>query len=198
MGEVALSYKDDVRTELIDGKIVMMSPRPRLNHTRVSGAIYRIFAAALEGKRCEAFPDGVDLYLDEKNHFVPDAMIVCDSSQIKPDRIIGAPALVVEVLSPNTAMRDRGKKMRAYAKSGVQEYWIVDVIGCHIEVYRLNEGSYDIERIYQYYSPEELEENEKEDEEHRLSEEEIEQTIHVNLCGGIDVELGKVFARVSH
>lgn len=196
MGQAAFLEDDEIRTELIDGKIVMMSPRPRVDHTRVSSNIYRLFANALRGKTCEFFADGVELHLDEKNHFVPDGMIVCDPSKIKPDRVVGAPSLVVEVLSPSTAARDRGKKLRAYAAAGVGEYWIVDVMGRHVEVYRLHDGAYDIERVYQYYSPAELAENAAEDEDHRLSEEETEQTIHVDLCGGIDVNLGDVFERV--
>lgn len=196
MGQAAQTADDEIRTELIDGKIVMMSPRPCVDHTRAGGRIYRIFDEALEGKQCEAFPDGVDVFLDEKNRFVPDAMIVCNPKQIKPDRIVGAPTLVVEVLSPSTAMRDRTSKMRAYAKAGVQEYWLVDVIGCHIEVYRPQDGRFELTRIYQYYSPEELRAYAEEDEAHRLSDEEAEQTIHVDLCGGFDVELGVVFERV--
>ena len=57
------------RFELIDGKVVLMSPRPRINHARISGAIYFAFARYLQGKRCEPFCDGVDVYLDEKNHW---------------------------------------------------------------------------------------------------------------------------------
>lgn len=196
MGQAARTTDDEIRTELIDGKIVMMSPRPRVDHMRVGGRIYRIFDEALQGKRCEAFPDGVDVFLNEKNHFVPDAMIVCDPTQVKPDHIVGAPALVVEVLSPSTAMRDRTSKMRAYAEAGVQEYWIVDAVGCYVEVYRQNKGQLELARIYQYYSQEELQAYAEEDEAHRLSEEDAEQTIHVDLCGGIDVQLGIVFERV--
>ena len=69
--------------ELIDGKVVMMSPRPRVRHAVIAGTIYRLFANHLTGKRCTALPDGVDLILDEKNHFIPDAMIVCDPDKLK-------------------------------------------------------------------------------------------------------------------
>lgn len=196
MGQAAQTADDEIRTELIDGKVIKMLPRPKLNHMRVSASIYRAFSDALEEKRCEAFLSGVEVFLDEKNHFIPDAMIICNPSQVKSDCVVGAPTLVVEVLSPSTAMRDRTSKMRAYAKAGVQEYWLVDVIGCHIEVYRQQDGQLELTRIYQYYSPEELRAYAEEDEAHRLSDEEAEQTIHVDLCGGFDVELGVVFERV--
>ena len=63
MENTARSDEERIPMELINGKIVMMSPRPRVDHTRVSGELYRIFSTALKGKRCEAFPDGVDVYV---------------------------------------------------------------------------------------------------------------------------------------
>ncbi len=198
MENAAFFDEEQIPMELINGKIVMMSPRPRVNHTRVAGTIYRIFSAALKGKRCEAFPDGVDLYLDEKNHFIPDAMIICDSSQVKGDRIDGAPSLVVEVLSPSTELRDRGVKMRAYAAAGVEEYWLVDVVSKRVEVYRQQDGRLEIQRVYTYYSPEEQKENAEKPGRFRLSDEDMEQEIQVELCGGFRVPLGDVFERVGN
>ena len=84
-----LAYRDPPREELIDGKIVAMSPRPRYNHNKVASKIYRRFANYLENSICEAIADGTDLYLDEKNRFVPDMMVVCDRSKIKWDGVHG-------------------------------------------------------------------------------------------------------------
>ena len=105
-----LAYTDDYkeRFELIDGKIIMMSPRPRIAHSRALGNIFREFSIYLKGKKCEAFADGVDVYLDEKNHFIPDVMIICNKDIITDLNIQGAPDLVVEVLSPSTAKNDKG------------------------------------------------------------------------------------------
>ena len=66
----------------------------------------------MKGKSCIAFPDGVAVYFDDKNYFVPDCMIVCDKKKIQNDGIHGAPDLVVEVLSQGTARFDRGHKKR--------------------------------------------------------------------------------------
>ena len=198
MENVAFFDEEQIPMELINGKIVMMSPRPRVNHTRISGNIYSIFKNALKGKQCEAFPDGIDLYLDEKNHFIPDAMIVCDPSQVKGDRIDGAPSLVVEVLSPSTELRDRGVKMRAYAAAGVEEYWLVDVVSKRVEVYRQQDERLEIQRVYTYYSPEEQKENAEKPGRFSLSDEDMEQEIQVELCGGFRVPLGDVFERVGN
>ena len=105
-----LAYQDDFaakrREELVDGKTVMMSPRPSVNHSQVASNIYYLFAHYLRKKTCRPFADGVDLYLDEDNQFIPDFMVVCDPDKIKPDGVHGAPDLVVEVLSPSTARND--------------------------------------------------------------------------------------------
>ena len=62
-----LAYQEERREELIGGKVVMMSPRPRWNHMSVAGNIYNIFSNYLRGKKCTPIQDGFDLYLDDEN-----------------------------------------------------------------------------------------------------------------------------------
>lgn len=193
MENTVSSEEREIPWELIDGKVIMMSPRPRVSHIEVAGSIYAIFRAALKGKRCRAYPDGMMVYLNEKNHFIPDVMIVCDPSQIKDTHIEGAPTLVVEVLSPSTQLYDRGPKMRAYAAAGVKEYWLVDTIPRRVEVYRQNDGRLEPYRVYTHYTQEEIQENERAPEDFRIREEDMEQTILVDFCGGFQVELEDVF-----
>ena len=151
-----LAYVEPPVTELIEGKICLMSPRPCVDHALVASKIYRIFAAYLEGKTCTAFDDGVDVYLDEKNHYVPDVMIVCDRSKIRRRGIYGAPDLVVEVLSPSTMLHDRGPKMRHYAEAGVKEYWIVSPEMKSVEVYYNHDGRFEIVATYVDYLQEDI------------------------------------------
>lgn len=158
-----LAYRDPPREELIDGKIVAMSPRPRYNHNKVASKIYRRFANYLENSICEAIADGTDLYLDEKNRFVPDMMVVCDRSKIKWDGVHGAPDLVVEVLSPGTARNDRTHKMDVYARFGVQEYWIADPEARTIEQYFLQDGKFVANEFYTFYQDYELESMDEEE-----------------------------------
>jgi len=120
-----LAYKNEDRYEIIDGKVVMMSPRPATNHNRIIRNLSILFGIYLKGKRCEAFSDGVDVHLDKKYTLIPDAMIICNKNIIQDDGIHGVPDLVVEVLSPSTAARDKGIKKDLYEKFGVREYWII-------------------------------------------------------------------------
>ena len=152
---INLAYQDDVwekrREEMIDGRVVMMSPRPAFNHNRVSYNIATLFDNYLKGRKCTPVSDGTDLYLDEKNRFVPNFMVVCDRDKIKWNGVHGAPDLVTEVLSPGTARNDKGRKKRAYEKNGVPEYWIVEPSNRSVEVYLLENGQYELDNVYTLY-----------------------------------------------
>jgi len=186
-----LAYKEPPRVELIEGKTYLMSPRPRIAHNRVSLRIAHLFENYLEGKRCVAFGDGTDVYLDNKNHYVPDAMIVCNRSIIHGDAIYGAPDLVVEVLSPSTASNDRGPKMRQYAKAGVKEYWIVTPIGRSVEVYHNHDGQFELSYVYTDVPDEELSHMDDDD------REKIRWEIPVSLYDDFRVKVKDIFVNVD-
>lgn len=195
-----LAYIDDrnikIKTELIDGKIFMMSPRPRVEHATVCTNIASEFRSYLKGKTCRAFCDGVDVFLDENNRFVPDTMIVCNPDIIKHDGIHGAPDLVVEVLYKTTAKNDRSKKKYTYAKYGVKEYWIVDVWSKSVEVYYNQDSWFILDNIYYYLTDEEIAEN------NNMSDNDIDKIkeytdfIKVSICDNLIVKLKDIFEYV--
>lgn len=134
------AYQEERREELINGKVVLMSPRPSFNHNQAAFNIARLFANYLHGRSCTPIANGMDLYLTEDNRFVPDFMVACDPDKIKPDGVHGAPDLVAEVLSPSTARNDRTHKKDVYAKCGVREYRLVSPGDKSVEVY-LTDGT---------------------------------------------------------
>ena len=192
-----LAYINDrnikIKTELIDGKIFMMSPRPRVEHATVCTNIASEFRSYLKGKTCRAFCDGVDVFLDENNRFIPDTMIVCNPDIIKHDGIHGAPDLVVEVLSKTTAKNDRSKKKYTNAKYGVKEYWIVDVWSKSLEVYYNQNNWFVLDNIYYYLTDEEIAEN------NNMSDNDIDKikeytdSIKVSICDNLIVKLKDIF-----
>ncbi len=143
-----LAYEEEFWEELIDGKAVLMSPRPATNHNQTAFNIASIFKNFLKGKPCRVFPDGTDLYLTDKDRFIPDVMVICDRSKVRDDGIHGAPDLVVEVLSPSSIKRDRVYKKRVYEQCGVREYWIVNPMDKSVEVYLLENGVYHLDEAY--------------------------------------------------
>ena len=195
-----LAYINDrnikIKTELIDGKIFMMSPRPRVEHATVCTNIASEFRSYLKGKTCRAFCDGVDVFLDENNRFIPDTMIVCNPDIIKHDGIHGAPDLVVEVLSKTTAKNDRSKKKYTYAKYGVKEYWIVDVWSKSVEVYYNQDNWFVLDNIYYYLTDEEIAENNNMPDNDIDKIKEYIDSIRVSICDNLIVKLKDIFEYV--
>lgn len=146
-----LAYQEDLPEELIDGEFVAMSPRPTTLHNRIAGNIFWIFRTYLNKKKCTPFGDGTELHLTSADIFIPDFMIVCDEDKIRRDGVYGAPDLVVEVLSPSTAKRDRSYKMDIYARCGVKEYWIVSPESQSVEVYRNSGAQFRLHEVYSVY-----------------------------------------------
>ena len=144
-----LACEEERWEEVIDGKIVMMSPAS-MNHNRIAGNIFSLFNRYLKGRTCEAFSDGAALYLtDSDDYYIPDVMVVCDPNKVKDDGVHGAPDLVVEILSPGTTKNDRGRKKDDYEKYGVKEYWIVEPANKTVEQYILQDGKL---ALYETYS----------------------------------------------
>lgn len=188
MNNVALSYHQDEHTiiEKIEGREVMMSPRPNTSHQIIAGNIHHIFTRYLKGKRCKAFMEP-DVFFDEQNYFIPDVLIVCDRDKIKPNGIYGAPDLVVEVLSPSTAARDKGIKKAVYEKTGVKEYWIVDPESKSIDVYHLQDGRLEFFDTFLVYPEWEWE---------RMTEAErdaVRLSVKVSLYDDLAVDVREVF-----
>ncbi len=142
-----LTWPEDVRYELIDGRPYLMAPAPTLEHQDIAGEIYRQLGNILEGKPCRPYIAPVDVLLpkeDEANEEIdtivqPDVLVVCDPSKLQRRGIRGAPDFVVEVLSPSSAYHDHQRKREVYERAGVKEYWLVDPIERMILVYRLDD-----------------------------------------------------------
>jgi Uma2 family endonuclease len=136
------SWNDGQRWELIDGEAYAMSPAPRTRHQSIVVELAFQAVTRLRGKGCKPFVSPIDIRLSDVDVVQPDLVVVCDPEQIKPTHIEGAPTLVVEVLSPSTALYDRKLKMRLYAASGVKEVWLVTPYPWLVEVYVLDGATY--------------------------------------------------------
>jgi Uma2 family endonuclease len=134
-----LTWKFDEMVEIVKGKLLPMSPAPSPNHQRVSRRILNKFENFLEGKTCEVFDAPFDVRLYDKKKSVkankdivtvvqPDICVVCDAKKVDDKGCLGAPDLVIEILSIGNSKRDLQIKYELYEESGVKEYWIVDPV----------------------------------------------------------------------
>jgi Uma2 family endonuclease len=113
--------------QLIDGEMVIgMAPIPR--HQEIVGNVHVMLWMFARQRGGRAYIAPIEVELDESNVYEPDVLYIAPNSacQVTEKRLIGAPDLVVEVLSPSTAKHDRVAKFRTYGLRGVREYWIVD------------------------------------------------------------------------
>lgn len=184
-----LAHQDEVREELIGGKVFLMSPGSAWNHNCVCSNISRLFGNYLHGKQCTPIADGMDLYLDEENRLVPDFMVVCDPDKIRWNGVHGAPDLAVEVLSPSTTRNDKTIKAEVYARCGVKEYWLVNPIDKSVEIYLPEDGKFVLREVYTLYPDWELE---------RMSERERSELImkfRCSLFDDLEISLEDIFYR---
>lgn len=130
---------DEPRCELILGRFYV-SPSPSVVHQVVAALLYQHLYAIGRTAGGKAFIAPLDVTLADHSVIQPDTFYVsAQRRSILRERIEGVPDLVIEVLSPGTARRDRGEKLALYAAMGVPEYWIADGLERQIE-FLVNEG----------------------------------------------------------
>jgi len=142
------SWGEEVpRCELIDG-IVYMSPAPLANHQRIIHRLNLIFGNYLDSKKstCEVFPAPFDVRLNADGAdditVQPDLSIICDPRKVDTRGGIGAPDLIVEILSKSTMKHDTVLKHEKYREAGVLEYWIVNPFSMSVHVNTLVDEQY--------------------------------------------------------
>ena len=137
--DLARMPDDGMRHEIIDG-VHYVTPSPVLRHQRIVGRLSVAIANHLEAHEDagEVFGVSVDTVLSRWDVVVPDVVFVAadQRSILTEPNIQGAPALVVEVLSPGTKKRDLGVKKDLFDRAGVREYWIVDPKANTVAIYR--------------------------------------------------------------
>jgi Uma2 family endonuclease len=129
---------DGMRHELLDGEHVV-TPAPALLHQRILRELFGSLVTALEAHAdLEMFWSPADVRLGPRTLVQPDLFIIRSDPERRPTdwSSIGTPVLAIEILSPSTAARDRGKKRRIYLEAGIEEYWIVDLDARMVERWR--------------------------------------------------------------
>ena len=129
------------RWELIEGMPYAMSPAPVPAHQSVSVLLNFEFVKALKNCRNCKFFQPLDWKIKEDTIVQPDLLFVCD--KIEKRFLDSPPVLVVEILSPSTASKDRGEKMQLYQSQKVKYYLIVDPQFEKLEIYEYFHAQYE-------------------------------------------------------
>ncbi|OBI73098.1 hypothetical protein A5663_07140 [Mycobacterium sp. E740] len=130
---------DGRRHELVDG-VLIVSPAPGTRHQIVA---YRLFAVLDAARHPEFAVMGAPYAVHQGDHI-----------ELQPDVLVGRvgdftakdlpvpPVLVVEVLSPSTALIDLNTKKAVYERLGIPDYWVVDPDEPRLTAYELLSGRY--------------------------------------------------------
>jgi Uma2 family endonuclease len=136
--------EDGRRFELYDGELFEMSG-PILLHQAIANNLKRIIEDAQTTIGGISFIAPFDVVFSEFDVVMPDLIFLTQARRDLldlrgPARAV--PDLAIEVLSPSTRSNDRGRKMKMFARYGVNEYWIADPDTSVLEVWKLESGNY--------------------------------------------------------
>jgi Uma2 family endonuclease len=131
-----LLLPEERRYEILDGEL-LLTPAPTPYHQLVAGNLYALLRDEVRKLQAgQVLIAPVDVVLSRTDVLQPDILFVATDrlSIIGEKNVSAAPDLVVEVLSPATAERDRAVKAKLYARFGVREMWIADPDSKTVEV----------------------------------------------------------------
>lgn len=146
-----LQWDLDHMVELIKGKVFRQAAAaPRRIHQELSGRLFSEFHYFLKKKPCKVYAAPFDVRLPTAGNqsktistvVQPDICVVCDPNKLDEFGCIGAPDLIVEILSPNNNRKELQNKYEVYEESGVTEYWIIHPYEKTLLVYTLIDGQY--------------------------------------------------------
>jgi len=128
-----LTWFFDDRVELIKGKVNKMSPAPSPLHQEISANIFSVIHNYLKGKHCKIYYAPFDVRFPKESKadkdvytvLQPDICVICDPEKIDARGCIGAPDIVIEILSPGNNKMELLHKYGIYEEFGVKEYWVV-------------------------------------------------------------------------
>ena len=146
-----LLWKFEERIELLRGKIRAMAAPSRM-HQGIVTHFTRFFANALWKSPCKVYVAPFDVRLTRfskaQNREIttvvqPDLCVICDPQKLDERGCVGAPDLIIEILSPGNSRTEMKDKFELYEEAGVLEYWVVSPIERMVQVWKLNEqGKY--------------------------------------------------------
>lgn len=151
-----LNWQVDEMIEIIKGKAFKSAAAPGRIHQKICLKISSTLYLLLQHRSCEVYAAPFDVRLpvkSKKNKDIftvvqPDICVVCDAGKLDDAGCIGAPDLIIEILSPGNNRKELKNKYEVYEESGVKEYWIIHPSEQTLLVYTLTEQKYIPSRLF--------------------------------------------------
>jgi Uma2 family endonuclease len=144
---VTWSFRENVRAEWLDGEVVITSP-VNTEHAVLVVWLLRVVGIFVErrGLGVVLGPELFVRFAERKRRYLPDLFFISTqrTAQFRKAHFEGAPDMIMEVVSPDSVARDWRDKYAAYESAGVREYWVIDPMAEHAEIYLLSDaGKYE-------------------------------------------------------
>jgi Uma2 family endonuclease len=128
-----LTWRFTERVELIKGYVHKIEPVPNVLHQKVSMKLSVILLNYTEKNKYNVFAAPFDVRLFKKSSadtkvttvVQPDLCIICDENKLDDRGCVGAPDLIIEIVSPGNSKRELKTKFDLYEENNVLEYWVV-------------------------------------------------------------------------
>ena len=153
-----LTWQFKERVELIKGWVLKMSPAPSNKHQIISRNITGELYNSLKKTTCALYAAPYDVRLFEAKKSTtdkkvitvvqPDICIICDKTKIDDRGCLGAPDLIIEIISKGNTKKELETKFDLYQENGVKEYWIVQQGDETVTVFDLVKTKYKFRKIY--------------------------------------------------
>jgi Uma2 family endonuclease len=132
-------YPDEIRAEWVNGSVILF-PARSIVHSELVGWLICVIGGFVERRELGVIRARMLVRLPRvRSYRLPDLCYTHTRNLhiIEYDCVVGAPDLIVEIISPDSQSRDRREKFEEYEKAGVREYWIIDPLSKTAEAYRL-------------------------------------------------------------
>ncbi|MDO8993251.1 Uma2 family endonuclease [Daejeonella sp.] len=152
-----LTWLFDDRVELIKGKVFKMGPAPSPMHQEISASISSALYSFLKDKPCKIYYAPFDVLFPKESKadkdiytvLQPDICVICDPAKIDGRGCVGAPDIVIEILSPGNNRTELLNKYNIYEEFGVEEYWVVSPGDKTLLKHTLNvKGKYQASKLF--------------------------------------------------
>jgi Uma2 family endonuclease len=147
-----LTWNFKERLEILKGKVFKMSPAPSRIHQKISVELTGIFYNYFKKTPCNVYVAPFDVRLinfkkstldkEITTVFQPDICVICDKDKLDDRGCLGAPDLIIEILSPGNSRKEMDIKFDLYEENAVKEYWIVEPYQKSILIYTLQKDKY--------------------------------------------------------
>jgi Uma2 family endonuclease len=141
---LAWERKSDVKHEYDRGRIIAMAGASR-EHTLIAANVVRVVGNQLVDRPCELYASDMRVRIEDGRYVYPDVVVACGEPRFADDEADNLlnPTLIVEVLSPTTERRDRGRKFHQYRTiESLQEYVMVAQDEVRVERYTRRDGQW--------------------------------------------------------